>query len=131
MKTDIVYEYELPRVSVAHIENLEDLKELFRAIQHKELYVHYTPMYSRNNEDIIPSLHNLKLDENKGRITYTTYSSGYGDSVDERTYSFISIGSYVMWNQTKNAYVTHYEDGREFPTYAIPVALKANILIKK
>lgn len=125
MKEIASYTVELPRIRVAYIETKEDLVELLNNQKSNSRLLHFVGG---------PAPHSMELSKDRNSITWQKGVSAYGDSIDYYTYTVVSVGDYIIWNQTKKAYVRTLgknRDGsiKEFSTDKVPEELTQNILV--
>ena len=125
MKEIASYTVELPRIRVAYIETKEDLVELLKNQKSNSRLLHFVGG---------PAPYSMELSKDGNSITWQKGVSAYGDSIDYYTHTVVSVGDYIIWNQTKKAYVRTLgknRDGsiKEFSTDKVPEELTQNILV--
>lgn len=125
MKEIASYTVELPRIRVAYIETKEDLVELLKNQKSSSRVFHFVGG---------PAPYSMELSKDGNSITWQKGVSAYGDSIDYYTHTVVSVGDYIIWNQTKKAYVRTLgknRDGslKEFDMDKVPEELTKNILV--
>ena len=125
MKEIASYTIELPRIRVAYIETKEDLVELLKNQKSNSRLLHFVGG---------PAPHSMELSKDGNSITWQKGVSAYGDSIDYYTNTVVNVGDYIIWNQTKKAYVRTLgknRDGsiKEFSMDKVPEELTQNILV--
>jgi hypothetical protein len=112
------FEVHQPIVKIARMDTTKDLEWFLKELDN--------PNGQFERQENKYDRHTLYLSDDGQRIHYKEYKSAYGNSVDEYIRTYLSIGSYVMWNQIKEFTV---RDRKEIPEeltklIIVPVAVK-------